>query len=255
MNELVFKSEKGTPVTNSLLVAEKFGKEHRHVLDSIDELIKGVAGNSAALFYEATYIHPQNKQEYRMYIMNRDGFTLLAMGFTGAKALQFKLDFINAFNKMESIVQEGIKEISRKRLAQMVIEAEEEKEKLQLQVESQTKELKEAAPKVEYYDKALSSKGLLTANMIAACIGISHIKLNKFLCEWGIQYKQSDTYFLYHQYREKGYTEHKPHPYTDSQGNIKTRQHMYWTEEGKKFIVELYHKKSVAKRAKINLTE
>ncbi|MDR0575466.1 MAG: phage antirepressor KilAC domain-containing protein, partial [Tannerella sp.] len=76
--------------------------------------------------------------------------------------------------------------------------------------------------------------------------GISHIKLNRLLCEWQIQYRQSECYFLHSRYRDKGYTVHRPHPYTDSQGNVKTRQHMYWTEKGKKFIVELYRKKIAA---------
>lgn len=90
-------------LTNSILVANKFGKEHKHVLDVIRELIKGCADNSAdPMFEETTYVHPQNGQAYPMFIMNRDGFTLLAMGFTGNKALRFKLDYINAFNKMEA---------------------------------------------------------------------------------------------------------------------------------------------------------
>ncbi len=69
------------------------------------------------------------------------------------------------------------------------------------------------------------------------------MKLNKLLCEWGVQYKESGTYFLYSKYRDKGLTFHKPHPYTDSNGEIKTRQHMYWTEAGKKFILDLYNLK------------
>src|SRR5699024_2698036 len=56
--------------------------------------------------YETTYIHPQNKQEYREFLMNRDGFTLLAMGFTGKKALEWKLKYIEAFNKMEQHIKE-----------------------------------------------------------------------------------------------------------------------------------------------------
>lgn len=95
------------PVTTSLQVAEVFEKNHRDVLKAIDELKEGVAQNIADLFYEDTYIHPQNKQEYRQMIMNRDGFTLLAMGFTGSKALKFKLDYINAFNKMENHIRES----------------------------------------------------------------------------------------------------------------------------------------------------
>lgn len=144
-------------------------------------------------------------------------------------------------------------ELSRKELALMVIQAEEEKERLALEVqqqqatiELQDKELKQAAPKVEYCDKVLSSQGYLTVNMIAACLGISDIKLNKLLCQWGIQYKESGVYYLYSKHRDKGYTVHKPHAYTDSLGNIKTRQHMYWTEVGKKFILELYSFKVAA---------
>lgn len=98
-------------------------------------------------------------------------------------------------------------------------------------------------PKVEYHDTIISSKGYLTINMIAASLNITDIRLNKLLCEWDIQYKQSGTYFLFAKYRDKGYTVHKPHPYTDSTGEIKTRQHMYWTEAGKKFIIKQYNKK------------
>lgn len=93
-------------LTNSILVAKKFGKEHKHVLDAIRELVKGCAENSAdSMFEETTYVHPQNGQEYPMFIMNRDGFTLLAMGFTGEKALRFKLDYIKAFNAMEETIK------------------------------------------------------------------------------------------------------------------------------------------------------
>ncbi len=128
------------------------------------------------------------------------------------------------------------------RLKQLEVETEQQQETIELQ----DKELKQAAPKVEYCDKVLSSQGYLTVNMIAACLGISDIKLNKLLCQWGIQYKESGVYYLYSKYRDKGYTVHKPHAYTDSLGNIKTRQHMYWTEVGKKFILELYSFKVAA---------
>ena len=98
MEELVFKTNKGTAVTDSLLVASKFGKEHKNVIQAIENLI---AENSAVknMFYKTTY--PVRGREFPKYIMNRDGFSLLVMGFTGSDAIQFKIDFINAFNKME----------------------------------------------------------------------------------------------------------------------------------------------------------
>lgn len=107
MTDLVIMKEQQA-VTSSLQVAEVFGKEHRHVLRAIDEVKEGVAQNWADLFYEDTYTHPQNKQEYRLIYMNRDGFTLLAMGFTGKKALQFKLQYIEAFNKMEAHIKQSL---------------------------------------------------------------------------------------------------------------------------------------------------
>lgn len=104
MTDLVIMKDRQA-VTSSLNVAENFGKNHQHVLRDIDGLKEGVQ-NWTDLFYEDTYIHPQNKQEYRVIYMNRDGFTILAMGFTGKKALQFKLKYIEAFNQMEKHIKQ-----------------------------------------------------------------------------------------------------------------------------------------------------
>lgn len=103
--ELVTMKEKQA-VTSSLQVAESFDKNHKDVLEAYDNLMKqGVAENSADLFWEDKYQHPQNKQYYRVIYMNRDGFSLLAMGFTGKKATQFKLKYIDAFNEMEQVIR------------------------------------------------------------------------------------------------------------------------------------------------------
>lgn len=90
-------------VVSSRQVAEHFEKRHDHVIRDIEEILGGIPKNGEAqhLFHKTTYIHEQNNQEYPMYLMNRDGFSLLAMGFTGKKALQWKLKYIEAFNAME----------------------------------------------------------------------------------------------------------------------------------------------------------
>jgi len=100
MSNLVIMKDRQA-VTSSLDVAETFSKRHDHVLRDLDELKEGVTQNWGDLFWEDTYIHPQNKQPYRIIYMNRDGFTLLAMGFNGKKAMSFKLKYIQAFNHME----------------------------------------------------------------------------------------------------------------------------------------------------------
>lgn len=114
MSKKLVNIENDRVITTSLKVAETFEKKHRNVLADIRGLIKQVRGalknQQTPMFQETTYIHEQNGQEYPMYLINRDGFTLLAMGFTGEKALKFKLKYINAFNKMEAKLKELLAE-------------------------------------------------------------------------------------------------------------------------------------------------
>lgn len=87
-------------ITTSLKVAEKFEKNHQHILEAIDKLT--VENSTVAEMFTLSTYKAGNNHEYRMYNMNRDGFSLLAMGFTGEKALRWKLDYIKAFNTMEA---------------------------------------------------------------------------------------------------------------------------------------------------------
>lgn len=105
MNELI-TIKKDKAVTTSLQIAETFKKQHTKVIRAIENLIEGLPqnGDTPKLFYKAWYIHPQNHQKYPMYYMNRDGFSLLVMGFTGRKALEWKLKYIKAFNLMEDYI-------------------------------------------------------------------------------------------------------------------------------------------------------
>lgn len=102
MNELVTINGKQV-VTSSRNVAEHFEKEHKHVLDSIRAIL--AAENSAAKFFHETTYENRGKQ-YPEYLMNRDGFALLVMGFTGKAALEWKMKYIDAFNAMEKKVAE-----------------------------------------------------------------------------------------------------------------------------------------------------
>lgn len=122
MNEIVFRGANDQAVTSSLLIAEKFGKEHKNVMQSIRNLIGGTAENSAIaeMFSESRYLNEQNKEQ-PMFLINRDGFTLLAMGFTGKKAMQFKLEYIKAFNSMEAQIKASQKPKSQLEILQMSI--------------------------------------------------------------------------------------------------------------------------------------
>lgn len=87
--------------TTSRIVAEVFDKEHSDVIKSIENLKEGIGKSSDTYFILLNKKNEQNKQYYKEYELTRDGYSLLVMGFTGEKALKFKLDFINAFNSME----------------------------------------------------------------------------------------------------------------------------------------------------------
>lgn len=104
MNELVFL-KKDEALTGSLTVAEMFEKRHTHVLDKIEKIMVNSAENSAQCFFKTKYKDASGKWNTK-YLMNRDGFTFLAMGFTGKKADEWKWKYINAFNAMEKIIAE-----------------------------------------------------------------------------------------------------------------------------------------------------
>lgn len=105
MSELIriFKNEQNSQiVVSSRDVADHFGKRHDHVLENIVAIGNQMSTPEfSGLFYETFYVAKNGKRNPE-YLMNRDGFSLLAMGFTGKKALEWKLKYIQAFNAMEA---------------------------------------------------------------------------------------------------------------------------------------------------------
>ncbi len=157
MNNLInIKNLDGDLVVSSREVAENFEKRHDHVLRDLDDLQKGVTQNWGDLFYETTYIHEQNKQEYREVLMNRDGFTLLAMGFTGQKALAWKLKYIAAFNKMEEALKSQAQQIDSKFLYMLAGQLEEKEKQIAEQkkeIEHKTEVIRGVTDDIDIYTK------------------------------------------------------------------------------------------------------
>lgn len=261
MDNLVYKGQNDQAITNSLLVAKKFGKEHKHVLDSIRDFIVSAEKSAqtegqrvSRMFALAEYETPLNNgtnavKKSPMFIMNRDGFTLLAMGFTGTKALQFKMEFLGAFNKMESLLNSDdyILMRSQQILQKRVEEAEQKVKALEADnaakeetIELQQKELAQAAPKVQYVDTVLQSVNTYATNLIAKEMGMSAETLNKRLKEKGIQYRQSGVWVLTSKYQNKGYTKTRTHTYTRSDGSQSTAMLTVWTEQGRAFLHSLF---------------
>lgn len=99
MTDIIISTQDGEPVVSSRQIAESFDKRHDHVIRDIDNLKRGVP-NFGEMFFE-TEIPDSYGRPQRAYLINRDGFTLLAMGFTGKAALEWKIKYIAAFNEME----------------------------------------------------------------------------------------------------------------------------------------------------------
>lgn len=138
-------------------------------------------------------------------------------------------------------------ELSRKELALMVVQAEEEKERLLLEnnhlsetVNLQTEELQKAAPKVNYYDNHLQSVNTQTSTKVAKQIGMYAEKLHKKLKEIGIIYRQSGQWILHTPYSTFGLHSTRTQTYTRSDGSVGTSIYTVWTTKGVRFIISLY---------------
>ena len=107
MENLITKTEDGKLVVSSRRVADDFKKRHSDVIEKIQQLIKAEK-SVMSMFIESSYKAGTGKN-YKEYLLTRDGFSLLVMGFNGREALEWKLKYIEAFNAMER----KLKEISK----------------------------------------------------------------------------------------------------------------------------------------------
>ncbi|MBU4610297.1 Rha family transcriptional regulator [Achromobacter sp. GG226] len=108
--EPVISVSQNRAVTTSMAVAEFFGKPHNDVLKSIRALLAYVPADHQRNFSQTVAERPNpsggGSISSPAFLLTRDGFTLLAMGFTGKRALHFKLAYIDAFNQMEARLQQ-----------------------------------------------------------------------------------------------------------------------------------------------------
>ena len=191
MNDLVIMKDKQA-VTTSLQVAESFEKNHRDVMRTIRNL---TAQNCAVgnMFVESTYVNKQG-HEQPMYYMNRDGFTLLAMGFTGKEAVKFKLEYIEAFNKMENFIREQELPPTPEEKLALTMEAAIHLDKRVSEIEKTVADIKEKAEVDEgqRYQLLQARK----AKVISACGGTDsnyyiEKKAKKVFSEFGRDFKKA----------------------------------------------------------------
>lgn len=244
-------------VVSSRQVAKDFNKEHSKVIREINKIM-GIAnfGDTPKMFFESTYINEQNKQSYKEYLMNRDGFCLLVMGFTGMQALTWKLRYINAFNEMEAKLNEAAaKEAAITKpdsymiadpvaRAQRWIEEESERQALEECCSRQEQLINEMKPKADYVDTILDSKSLVSITAIAKDYGMSGRAMNFLLHQMGIIYKVGQQWLLYSKYQKCGYTSSETVQIKTAEGN-KVLLNTKWTQKGRLFLYEKLKAKDI----------
>lgn len=119
----------------------------------------------------------------------------------------------------------------------------EEKAELERKNEEQSAKIEKDAPKVEYYDKTMSSASTYTTTQIAKDFGWGAVTLNKKLKEMGVQYKQNGQWLLYSNHSGKGYTRSITRSFNLPDGTVGSQAQTMWTERGREFIHSLFKDK------------
>lgn len=249
MNEIiqssVYKTQKGTPVTDSVKVAQVFGRLHKNVIRSIREIVMSanLLANDQS-FCETTYRDTQGKEQ-PMYLMTRDGFCALVMRWNGDKANQFKVAFINAFNKME----ETIKRLAPatpaipQTFAQALRLAAEQAET----IEMQQKQIEAQAPKVAFATAIINSPSSCGIDELAKIlkqngVDFGEIRLfqwlrdNDYLCSVGTARNQPTQKAL-----DLGLFEMKPQTWTNPRTDeVMTTTRTMVTGKGKEYFINKF---------------
>ncbi|WP_088825686.1 Rha family transcriptional regulator [Listeria goaensis] len=171
MSELVIMKNQEA-VTSSLIVAEGFEKRHDNILRDIQALREDVL-NFEEMFFETAEPDTYGRERKVIY-MNRDGFTLLAMGFTGKKALQFKLKYIEAFNQMEQHIKQNNFQIPQTRAEALRLAADLEEENQLLKLKNT-----EMQPKALFADAVKGSHTSILVGELAKLINQNGVEIGQ----------------------------------------------------------------------------
>ena len=216
----------------SLQVAEAFGKDHDRVLKDIRNL--SVSKDFGVVnFNETPYVHPQNGETYVMYRLTRNGFMILAMGYTGAKAMALKEAYIAEFDRMEAELAKrasiALPDFTDPAAA-AIAWAEQYKAKALAQ-----QQLALAAARAEVYDAVVADRRLTLNVFCRRLRGVNLLKVKESLMNCGVLYRAvgGRVYRVYAKYRNTHFEE----KFDNATGNCT----IIVLEEGQKLLTNLYN--------------
>lgn len=175
------------------------------------------------------------------YLWTEKGALMLAKSLNTDKAWEAYEVLVDTYFSVHGLPQRDSYMIEDPVLrAQRWIEEQKEKQQLLTTVAVQNQQIAELQPKASYYDVVLNCKDLISIGKIAKDYGWSAQKLNEYLHQHGVQYKQGKTWLLYQKYAGMGYTSTKTHTYHGDDGTEHAADpHTYWTQKGRLFIYDL----------------
>jgi len=234
-NPIVFVRD-GEVFANSREVATYFDKRHDDVLKAIRKLIAAEPDLGLRNFAETPYVDGQNGQTYKSFDMDQDGFSLLAMGFTGAKALKWKLKYIEAFKTMRShLSQPRPIDYSDPQLLLGVVGH------LQSKVGEQAALLAEQSDRLKKLDRIEGAYGSLCLTDAAKTLKKRPQELIRFMQGRGWIYKRvgNASWCGRQEKIVAGYLEHREHVYRDSEGVERVATRALVTGKGLVKLAEL----------------
>lgn len=201
----------GNIFANSRDVASFFDKRHDHVMRDIERLIeqepalaKGQFPNFGEMVMDVEIGSGATRQS-KAYLMNRDGFTLLAMGFTGAKALKWKLRYIEAFNRMEAELRRrppapAIDYSDPQVMLGVISHLQGEVVQKDQLILKQSAQIEATKPKEKFFDEFVNSEGLYGLQNAARALNMRPNLFVRWLKSKYLFYQGSDL-VPYVQYR------------------------------------------------------
>lgn len=247
MEEIMLQNVDGKILASSREVAERFEKQNKHVNESIKKLM---VENSTVknMFTKDEYKSNRGRMETE-YLMDRDGFSLLVMGFTGKKALEWKLKYIDAFNRMEEKLKSGnyLSEEEKLKLqlfSKDPLEVVSAHNKLtELAVAPFIEKIEEQKPLVEFANKVSDSSNLIDMGKMAKLLKDEHINIGRNRL---FQWLRSNNILMsnnvpYQRYIDGGYFKVKESVYETPYGT-KTQITTKVTGKGQIYITEKLRK-------------
>ncbi len=235
MNELLninYDSERPTVLGRDLHQALGVKTEYRHWFPRMCEYGFAEGKDFRSFLTEST--GGRQSTDHQLTIDMAKQLCMIQRTEIGRKFREYFIEVEEAWNSPEAVMARALR-IANKELEKV----KRDNAVLEEQNAIQNQQIAELQPKASYYDLVLNCKDLVSVTTIAKDYGWSARKMNAYLHDLGVQYKQGSVWILYQKYAEMGYTSTKTHSHPGKDGDVHATVHTYWTQKGRLFIYSL----------------